>query len=245
VKRELDDPEKTERERTTRHFNEIVGAIPAAYVDLDDDDAVKEIENAAARDALKELFQEVVSGKNLPLGLARYTLRRARSLRSKVILPAVLSNLDRLVPVLRDVVLYLKTAYPRKTPTSVGEAIEAMLERSDWRRIPFVQLWLLHLISEVPALVPADRALALAEGADVQVRDRMAALVARAHRVVNWVREKKETWGNTSPWAQRAIIWSGAILPADERRAWLGPIAARPVSDLCGVVARGAKNGVS
>ena len=46
--RELEDPERLERERTTQHINEILSAIPSSYVDPDDEEAVKEIENAAA-----------------------------------------------------------------------------------------------------------------------------------------------------------------------------------------------------
>ena len=47
------------------------------------------------------------------------------------------------------------------------------------------------------------------------------ALLARKLKQVDWVRERKETWQNNSPWDRRAIIWSSLALSKDEMNFWL------------------------
>jgi len=51
---------------------------------------------------------------------------------------------------------------------------------------------------------------------------RLSALVAKEHKIVDWVRENKENWSNFGPWERRALIFSASALPRDERNSWLG-----------------------
>ena len=50
---------------------------------------------------------------------------------------------------------------------------------------------------------------------------RRQALLALKLKQVDWVRERKETWQNNSPWDRRAIIWSSLALSKDEMNFWL------------------------
>ena len=68
----------------------------------------------------------------------------------------------------------------------------------------------------------------LAAQTDASIRDLMLALTATAYRLTEWVRGKKETWSNASIWAQRATVWSGSVLPRDERNHWLQAIRNNP-----------------
>ena len=70
---------------------------------------------------------------------------------------------------------------------------------------------------------------------------RPLALLAKHEQDLAWVRERKETWGNNSPWDRRAIIWASTALPRDERNPWLrlveqnGDHLDRAVAQLAGI----------
>ena len=68
----------------------------------------------AKREAIKALFQEVLSAPTLDIGLARHILRRSRRARVRAILPDVLKNISFLAPVIRDVGLYLEKVLSAK-----------------------------------------------------------------------------------------------------------------------------------
>jgi hypothetical protein len=87
----------------------------------------------------------------------------------------------------------------------------------------------LTAFSEAPPLCDANVAIGIAENSDTEIRDRISAMVAKSYRLVDWVRSRKETWQNSTPFGQRAIIWSAPILPKDERTHWLKSISNYPV----------------
>lgn len=246
IKEELLDPEERELSRKFDRLSEMIEeiGIPSFYSDPEEIEVTPEMENEAIRETIRYLFREVVSNRPVHLGFARYLIRRARALRTRVILSDVLSNIEKFLPIMRDLIRYLLAVYPRTDPNQVGSVLVNLLENSDYRTIPYIQYWILYSFSEVPSFCPTQRAMDLAENSHQTIRDRTAALIARSHEVVDWVRERKEKWANTGPWGQRAIIWAGSILPGSERNAWLEPIANSPVH-LNAIVAKAAKQGVS
>ncbi len=226
LEQELVDPEESELYRRYQRLNELMdeAELFTIYSQPEEIEITPEMKNQALRDALLSMFREVIRRKPVHLGFARYLLRRARLLRTRVILEDLLANLENLLPVLRDVISYLLAVYPRSDPSAIGSALVGLLERSDFRDLTFVQSWVLFALSSAPGFCSSNQALGLADRARFEIRDRFGALIARTHGVVDWVRERKETWANTPPWSQRAIIWAGSILPRDERRHWLRPI---------------------
>jgi hypothetical protein len=87
----------------------------------------------------------------------------------------------------------------------------------------------LRAFAEAPALCDANVAIGIAENSDTEIRDRISAMVAKSYRLADWVRSRKETWQNSTPFGQRAIIWAAPILPKDERTHWLKSISNYPV----------------
>jgi hypothetical protein len=133
-----------------------------------------------------------------------------------------------LMPVLRDVMLYLvKVAHP-KNHRDIGVALQGLVTQSDFRALPFVQYWVLSAIQRVPAFSTIEEAMRLSTESDPSIRDRMLALTAGAYKLADWVRAKKENWANASVWAQRANVWIAFTLPREERNHWLQPIRNNP-----------------
>ena len=178
----------------------------------------------AVAEVLSDLYDEATS-RGLKVGLARHVLRRAMALRVGALVPKVLATLQRSLPIFPDVVNYLVRVANEKNYSEIGHNLRALLETSDFRDLPVVRIWCLHTFALIPQLCEAPVAFGLAEdSADPVISGRYSALLAKAHRTIDWVRERKETWANTPPPVQRAIVWAASALSADERRAWLeGP----------------------
>ena len=238
---ELTDPEAQEREAKEALIKEALEQIQKnGYPDQEEEEEEEEKEEEKeegkaeideakiALEALAELLETVISARYFPLALARYVFRRAASLRCRAILPVVLQNIVTFAPVLRDVMLYLiKISHPQNHEL-IGRTLTHLITQSEFRSFPFVQYWVLSAIQRVPEFSNADAAMYLAGQSDPSIRDRMLALTAKAYNLTDWVRGKKETWSNTSVWAQRANIWGAEILPREERNHWLRPIRNNP-----------------
>jgi hypothetical protein len=227
VKEELFDPEQTEletkRDKVAQLLKELRGD---KYGDVEGD----EIDEADVDfKTLKELFMKAVSTTDLNQGLARYALRKATALRSRVFLNDVLTNLEKLAPVYRDTIRYLLKVGDRRNPQKIGSALVHLLSNSRVGFLPFIQVWTFEAFSQQPALCGANKALELAESCHPLVRDRLCAIVARAYRMSDWVRERKENWHSNGPWSHRAILWAGNVLPPDERRHWLKSAFGHPL----------------
>jgi hypothetical protein len=227
---ELVDPEQLALEAQQSKIHDLFSQIEFSPYETPDDFELDESTEAdLLRDALGELFKALVSRPALHVGVARYILRRATSLKTRTILTDVLNNLELLFPVLRDVIKYLIHAYDRKCPEQVGTALVRLLTNSPYRQLPYVQHWVLSAFADVPAFCEPNTAIRLSENSDSQIRDRASALIAKGYKLVDWVRARKENWQNSSPSGQRAIIWAAPILPRDERSHWLKGIANYPV----------------
>jgi len=229
-RRDLIEPEVLEETSKQGKIQKLIEELDySPYEQPDEFEIDESVEAGILRDTLREMFNEIVNEPSLNIGLARYVLRRAAALRTREILTSVVAHLQFLLPVFRDVVNYVVKAYDKKRPDQVGEALVSLIKDSDHRNVPFVQYWVLHAFVEQPLFCTAQKAIELAERAHPDIRDRMAALVARRYRLTDWVRERKETWMNTNPFGQRAIIWAASILSKTERGHWLKGVANYPI----------------
>lgn len=234
-KTELVDPQGMEVQSKQEKIQELLNEIdysPYNGFDPADFEVDDSTEAELLRDTIRELFVQLVKNRSLNTGLARYLLRRATGLRTRVILDVVLENLEFLLPVLRDVINYVAQTFDKTRPEQVGEPLIALLTKSDHRRFPFIHYWVLDAFCQAPALCHPNKAIQLAESADAQIRDRMCALIARRYALTDWVRARKETWLNSTPFGQRAIIWAAPVLPRDERTHWLKAVAHYPVQSI-------------
>jgi hypothetical protein len=228
---ELHDPgeieEASRRRRLVDAALELTGyAMP--FDELREIGIPPEMDFQAVAEVLSELYEEATRA-SLKVGLARHSLRRAMALRVRTLVPRVLETLPEALPVLPDVVNYLVRVVNRTNADAIGRSLRALVEGSDYRELPIVRIWCLHAFATAPQLCEPGAAFAIAEASsDPVTAGRYGALLAKAHRTIDWVRERKETWANTPPPVQRAIVASASVLPPDERRAWLGGPANSP-----------------
>jgi len=184
--------------------------------DVGDEDKVK-----VAKSALRDLFGECLNMKTLYMPLARYVLRRAYTQKTAVIRKQVLDDLDRLVPVWRDVARYLMRCTPKPNAAETGARLIEWLEKSPFGGLALVRAWIIEIGIQRPDILPKDFMIAVSQKWVGQLGVRASALIARQHKQVSWIKAHKETWKNHKPWDRRAIIWAGAALPQSERKNWL------------------------
>jgi hypothetical protein len=245
VKEELIDPEQMEVQSKQQKIRELLDQIEYSPYGGPEDEEFELDDSTEAeciRDTIGELFSSLTSEPTLHVGCARYLLRRATGLRTRVILDDVLKHIEFLLPVFRDVAHYLIQSYDKKRPEQVGEVLVRLMKESPHRHLPFLQYWVLEIFTKAPDLCDCNTAIEIAEHTDPQIRDRLSALIAKRYKLVDWLRARKETWQNSTPFGQRAIIWASPILPKDERNHWLKGISNYPVFSIA-VIAKAILSG--
>lgn len=225
-KKELIDPAQVERRSEVDKLQALIEEIlnESGY-SVDEEDLLEADKQKAVRENLSELFKGCIAKKPLHLGLARYLLRRAMRLRTVVLNQAVFSNLEALLPVFREVVLYLAASVPKKDATSRGKEWAKFVKVSDYGQLPFVRMWVMELLRLRPDMTTPATAMKLAETFSDSLGIRPAAQIAERSKKMDWMREQKELWANHSPSDRRAIIFAGSALPGTECRIWLDMVS--------------------
>jgi hypothetical protein len=245
IKEELVDPEGLEVKSKAKKIRELLEQVVYSSYETFDEDSFELDDSTEAellRDTIGDLFSSLFNQQSVNVGIARHLLRRATGLRTRTILDDVLKNIEFLLPVFRDVANYLVQVYDKKKPEKVGEVLRHFVAESPYRNLPYIQYWVLTAFAKAPALCNPNIAIGIAEKTDPQIRDRVSALIAKHYRLVDWVRSRKETWLNSTPFGQRAIIWAAPILPKDERAHWLKGVSNYPVLSIA-LVAKAVLSG--
>jgi hypothetical protein len=217
---ELFDPEKLEEQSKAQKILEQLFLL-GKY----DSDEAQKMEPAElrklVRQNLSELFDLCLEKTPLNLGLARYLLRKATQSETAVLQEQVINNIPQLLPVLRDAMTYLYRTTQAKNHELVGGKLIEFLNDSHLAFIPYVKLWITHILTEKFA---ENFETPVLQFCRQENDNRYLALLAKRRNYLDWVRAQKEVWNNYSPWQRRAIIWSAPVLPADERKHWLKSI---------------------
>ncbi len=217
----LEDPERKEQDEKEQILDEQI-AMWFGYAINESGGSEEEHSKEEMEEALTRLFHEAVNHDPIRAGMVQYVLRRATSIRSCILYPLVLDNLETLIPVFRDVCLYLLATLPDSFDVvrNVGDRLRMVAQESHLS-CPYVRMWVLHLLQERPAMAEYAAAMELADSARSELGIRPHALLARAFNNIQWVRQKKEEIMNLSPWDKRAVIYAADILPEDEKKHWL------------------------
>jgi hypothetical protein len=239
--RALRDQEAEERARfktraqeraMAEYYEELVEKI-APYGDLNDafdEERYEELLDAIQRDGRYDILSEIYLkalndelGKRFPeFAVIRHMLRKAGRYRIRSVLSAVLENFDRLLPLVREVILYLSKVITKDLVIEHQESLRNIVESSRVQRLPFVNMWVSALLEH-----PAFNAIKLPENYEQirAIRDRALIAIRREDRT--WVKGYKNAVDTLGPWEKRAVLFSSVILSKDEKRAWMRVAAQR------------------
>lgn len=154
--------------------------------------------------------------KDFPdFAIIRRMLRNAGRYRIRSMVSAVLKHFERLLPLIREVILYLVKVL---TKDLVREYKDDFARIVNGRRsqLPFVNTWVATLLQH-----PAFEAIDLPHRYEVirTVRDRALIAIRRKDRI--WVKGYKNGVDTLGPWEKRTVLYSAKILSKDEREAWM------------------------
>ena len=130
-----------------------------------------------------------------------------------------LENFEFLIPVIREVIIYLNKVVNEKTIEHYEKYFKAIL-KSSTMRLPFVILWVSYILqnkhfNSVDLLKNYKGIL--------QIRDQ--ALLARRKKDTTWVKDYKDGLDVLGPWDKRAILYSADILSKDEMKHWINHVS--------------------
>jgi hypothetical protein len=181
-----------------------------------------ENENLAARQALQELFAKVEGDEPLPLGLAKFVIRRARAMRTDKIADRLLGNLKKFLPVLRDVVLYFDVVDRHGKKGLYGQLLAGLISNRELVSLPFVQEWCAYSLFKNDIYGQFEDYFQVVDTFDHQLKSRYLPLLAAKTREWTVIRELKEQVDGMDNASKRSIILSSCVLPKDEKHHWLG-----------------------
>lgn len=152
--------------------------------------------------------------------LLRYILIKARSYRIRSIVPFVLDNFERLLPLLKEVIIYLYAVINDDVVIRYKTQFEAILS-SYYVNLPFVNLWIARLLSN-----KCFNTIDLPKNYDSFPDIRNKSIIALRRQDTTWVRSFRGKVTVLGPWDKRAVIYSSSVLPLDEMKPWISNIAA-------------------
>lgn len=207
-------------------INELLDyAVPYDSFDYDDEyeKALAEIMDEEKFQLLSETYYELFVksiSSSIDFVLIRHILRKAAKYRIRNLVSLVLDNFERLLPVIKEVVIYLNTVINDKIIKNHKKQFKTILS-AHYMRMPFVNLWVSHLLqskrfSMVNLKVNYDGILSI----------RGKALFALSRLDTTWARDFRDNIDVLGPWDKRAVLYSSSILPSDEMKHWISSAAA-------------------
>jgi hypothetical protein len=222
IRKEHLDPKEIENDTIQSKIDEIT-QFADPYFDSGTVSIEKPLIEEIIRNNLIELLEACIESNPIHYGLAKYLLRRATVLKTRVLQKPVLDNFKVLIPIIREVSQYLKSV-SKINDRDTGMRIHSEWHYSGYSSIPYIQLWLIDvLIATFPDCM--EREISdLCKSFKRNLGVRPYALYAMKKGYVDWIRQNKETWQNNSPWDKRAIIWATQSLSNDEVKAWTNKV---------------------
>jgi hypothetical protein len=171
--------------------------------------------------AYEELFEKILTAEYLDVGLTRYLLRQAASYRYRNLVPMVLDNFERLLPVIREVVIYLNRVLSENQVQKYKSKFEDILAQ-EYIALPYVNIWVFYLLQN-----ERFNKINLPISYDSIKRVREKALIAKRKRDTTWVKDYKDGLDVLGPWDKRAILYAASVLSPDEMTHWINLASTR------------------
>ncbi|WP_342644721.1 RNA-directed DNA polymerase [Mucilaginibacter sp. CSA2-8R] len=162
------------------------------------------------------LFYEALKYGKIELGLMRHILRQAGKYKVKSIIPQIFSEFDKLLPVIREIVIYFEKVLNEKTVIHYEKEFSQLL-CNPFIKIAYVNMWIFTLFQN-----KYFNAITLKINYNQIIRVREKALIARRENNLTYIKDIKDGLDTLGNWDRRAVLYSSHILSEDEAKHWLG-----------------------
>ncbi|MEJ2365721.1 MAG: RNA-directed DNA polymerase [Deltaproteobacteria bacterium] len=165
-----------------------------------------------------ELFEKLTSSSAMDFALLRHLLRRAARYRVRNLVPLVLHNFEKLLPVLREAIVYLNKVLNKEIVINHQKQFNSILS-AHYMRLPFVNLWISYLLQN-----QSFKEVSVLSNYDAIHSIRGKALIAMRRHDTTWVKSYRDGIDVLGPWDKRAVLYSSTILSLDEMKAWAAAV---------------------
>jgi len=214
-------------ERAQEKVDELFENLPPYTEDIDWEEEYDKAFEAIIEDEhfklLSSTYADLFSKSlvtSMDLSLLRYILIRARGYRIRSILPLVLDNFERLLPLLREVIIYLYVVINDDVVVRYKTQFETILS-SYYANLPFINLWIARLLSK-----KCFNKIDLPKNYNGFPDIRSKSIIAQRRQDTTWVRSFRGKLTHLGPSDKRGIMQSLYILPLQEMQPWISSIAA-------------------
>ncbi len=164
----------------------------------------------------QDLFKMLLTLDKIELGLMRHVLRQAGIYKIRNIIPLIFKHFNKLLPVLREIVVYFDRVLNVKTVVNYKNKFEELLN-NEYLELPYVNIWIFTLFQN-----DFFNAVQIKIDYTKIQRIREKALIARRENNTVWIKEIKNGVDTLGPWDKRAVLYSSIIISKDELVHWLG-----------------------
>ncbi|NRS88749.1 hypothetical protein HNQ02_001667 [Flavobacterium sp. 7E] len=172
-------------------------------------------------EAYKDIFERTLLFEQIDFGIMRHLLRKAGKYKVRSIIPLIFSNFRKLLPIIREIVVYLERILNEKSVKKFKDNFQAILD-DELVQLPFINIWIYTLLQN-----PVFNFIELKIDYSKIIRVREQALIAKRIKDTTWIKDHKDGLDVLGPWDKRAILHSAIILSSDEIKHWAGLVSSR------------------
>ena len=168
-----------------------------------------------------EILSEQLKRSTPDFVLLRRVFKNAARYRIRAILKTTFEHLERLLPVVREISIYARSALTPSSANDITREFSRVLDLPVFR-LPYVNLWISYILQDDSFnSSPVD----IGYASVLSLRDQ--ALVARRKGDRVWIKSHKSGIDVLGPWERRAILFGASILSKDEMNNWVSVAGAR------------------
>ena len=212
----LKEEARIEKEAIHSKLEELGGDYPSPDEIKEFDDLEGPEKFKIRSDTYSELFEEALKFEKIELGLLRHILRQAGRYKVKKIIPQIFKNFDRLLPVMRELVVYFDKVLSETTVLKFEKHFATILE-SPYLKLPYVNMWVFTLFQNQNFNFTR---IKIDYNRIFRIRER--ALIAKRENNLIYIKDVKDGLDTLGIWDRRAVLYASIILSEDEVKHWLG-----------------------
>ena len=167
------------------------------------------------------IFKKALEFEQIDFGIIRHLLRKSAKYKVRSILPLIFSNFRKLLPIIREIIVYLERVLNEKSVKRYKDNFQKLLD-DDLVQLPFINIWIYTLLQN-----PVFNFIELNIDYSKIQRVREQALIAKRLKDTTWIKDHKDGLDVLGPWDKRAILHSAIILSSDEIKHWAGLVSSR------------------
>lgn len=175
-----------------------------------------------SHDKVTKIVTDALSEKYVNYSKLRWFYRRLSQVGTENAVEATLSNFDKLLPALNDIMLYFLSIsqFEPSICVQMGEELLKLLENKLISSNEFFLITILNIFGSSKEFNHIDKLISKYDSVSENLRREIlfATIPAKAS---SWIRELREHYPNMNTWCKRSYLMACSIIPQEEKQYFL------------------------